>query len=81
MPALSYNNFKGLLLPLDARRITEPFAFAGKNFVPEIDGIKSEFGASVILAQTEIQDGMEDTEGATTINLPNRENFLLLLID
>ena len=73
MTTQRFNNFQGLLLPLDARRVTEPFAFEGENFVPAIDGIKSEFGASVVLAQTELQDGMEDTAGATSINLPNHE--------
>ena len=73
MPSERYNNFKGLLLPLDARRVTEPFAFEGQNFIPAVDGIKSEFGASIVLAQTELQDGMEDTSGATSINLPNHE--------
>ena len=73
MTIANYSNFKGLLLPLDPRRVQEPFAFRGKNFIPAVNGIKSEFGADVILAQTERQDGMGDTVGATSINLPNDE--------
>ena len=73
MPNAIYTNFDGLLLPLDPRRIAAPYAVDGRNFVPAVDGLKSEFAAQVVIAATERQDGMEDTTGATTINLPNHE--------
>ena len=70
---LAFNNFKGLLPPLDPRRVNEPYAYDGRNFVPAIDGLKSDFGAREVIFETPAEAGMGPTAGATAINLPNNE--------
>lgn len=43
-----YKQFKGLLLPLDRKRIAEPYVVDGKNFMVDLDGPVSIFGRTWI---------------------------------
>ena len=41
-------NFKGLLPPLDRRRVNEPYCVEGMNFVMSVDGPYSGLGRTFI---------------------------------
>lgn len=58
-----YKQFKGLILPLDRKRIAEPYVVDGRNFLVDLDGPVSLFGRTWVSHQ-----GVDEPRGFQTCN-------------
>jgi hypothetical protein len=74
--AVEYKQFKGLLLPLDRKRMAEPYVVDGKNFIVDLDGPVSIFGRTWIDYQ-----GIEEIRGFQTLECINSRQVFYCLED
>jgi len=70
--AQEWRTFKGLQLPVDRKRIEEPYVVAGANFLVDVDGPYSGFGRTWIDEQ-----GLTDARAFQTLNtIDETENYI-----
>lgn len=66
-----YNQFKGLQLPIDRKRIADPYVVDGKNFIFDIDGPYSGLGRAWVASR-----GLQQPKGAQSLrNVDNSDVY------